>query len=73
MHWRLSTQEFDLALNAAARYHNQISYNAPARHDEAETEQIEERVRLHMEAPSSDEEDYVTSEEDLVYEDQFYI
>jgi len=73
MHFRLERHEWDLALNVAARWHNVTSYNAPRR--DTETEEMEERARMHMEAPSDDEpdEDYVTSEEDLVYNDQFYI
>lgn len=70
---QLKESDFDLAVQIAAQYHNNTSYNAPDRTREVHDELFEERVLKGME----DEEDVVsedvTSEEDLVYEDQFYI
>lgn len=60
---------------AAAAYHNYLAHNAP--HPDGFQEDMEARearARAHMEAESSSEdEDYVTSEEDMDYPTEFYI
>lgn len=68
---QLREEEYDLALQVAAQYHNVISRDAPMRSED--TEFLEERARLHMEESSSDEDNYVTSDEDLIYETYAYI
>lgn len=72
MHIQLRESDFDLAVQLAAQYHNVSSYNAPDRTHEIHDELFEERVLKGMEEEEDTASDYVTSEEDLVYEDQFY-
>jgi len=69
--FQLAEQEYDLALRVAAQYHNATTRNEPGGDEEAEG--MEERARTHMEAPDSDPEEYVASDEDLVYEKHFYM
>ena len=68
--------QMSLAYQLCAAYHNGIVQNVP--HDdgaEKETEEMERRAQQHMEAESSseDEADYLTEEEDMVYDREFYI
>jgi len=70
------TESLWLACQASSAYHNALAYNAA---DNAsfirEMREIEEKVSAHMDETSSDtdENDKVHSDDDLVYEQFYYM
>ena len=70
------SSQMPLVYRICAAHHNGIVQNVPQ--DDGwtkETEEMESRAREHMEAEltTEDESDYVTEEEDMVYDREFYI
>ena len=71
-HRVLRGSQLALACELVASYHNSVAYNAPV--DDGFARDMEQReLRLILEPPVESDTDSVTSAEDLVYEDQFYI
>ena len=68
-----STDARSLAAELVAIYHNDLVDLPPDDGWAEDTARAEEEARAHMEAESSSDEEYVTSDEDLVYEREFYI
>lgn len=62
-----------LAATLVSVYHNDLVDLPPDDGWAEDTARAEEEARAHMEAESSSDEEYVTSDEDLVYEHEVYI
>ena len=70
----LTESSLKLACEAVSAYHDSICYNIPVDDGFAEeTIRMEAAARAHMEAESSDEDEYVTSDEDMEYPTEVYI
>lgn len=70
------TESLWLACQASSAYHNAIAYNAVDNTSfTSEMKEIEENVRVHMNETSSDtdENEKVYSDEDLVYDNFYYM
>ena len=66
--------QVNLACQAVSAYHNYVAYNVPP--DDGFTQEmkaLDRECQEHMEASSSEDESEVLSEEDLVYEKEFYL
>jgi len=69
-----SESSLKLACEVVTTYHNSICYNIPPDDGfSAETTRMETAARAHMEAPNSDVEEYVTSDEDMEYPTEVYM
>lgn len=68
-----ASESLALMCEIVSTCHNSIAYNAQP--DDGFTDlmqSIQDEVAEHMEAESSSDDEYVTSDEDLVYEEQAY-